>query len=364
MGPKAPVCSTPLNATVCEPSQRTVNTDAPCGGPTDYFYYSPWRRPGSAPVIDSCGSAGGRIAGQGAGDFGARYQNTTHAKIGDLGSNLPYIPSSVEWVAGNDYEVSWTLQANHGGGYSYRLCPLGSTLDEECFKKLPLNFTGMSKLRWGGKGGHSVMFNATYVTQGTSPEGSMWAKNPIPRAWRDVHGNWGKGSNQFQTGEGFQPVCIDNGEDPIGNQYSCTGMWGPYNLEIVDRVVIPDNIPTGKYVLGFRWDCEESNQIWQSCSDINVINNKPLPPTTTPQGFTCGTPGNNAGMQLKNSPIAAPNPCYCATLCYDNPDCKAWTYSSSTFKRQGKGCYLRSEYGPVVDNCDVKGDCFSGQTRT
>ena len=30
----------------------------------------------------------------------------------------------------------------------------------------------------------------------------MWAKNPIPRAWKDEAGNWGKGSNQFQTGEG------------------------------------------------------------------------------------------------------------------------------------------------------------------
>ena len=44
----------------------------------------------------------------------------------------------------------------------------------------------------------------------------------------------------------------------MGNQYSCTGEWGPYNLEIVDRVRVPASLPAGAYVLGFRWDCEES----------------------------------------------------------------------------------------------------------
>ena len=41
------------------------NAGAECGSADDFFYYSPWRRPGSAPVIDACGSAGGRIPGQG-----------------------------------------------------------------------------------------------------------------------------------------------------------------------------------------------------------------------------------------------------------------------------------------------------------
>lgn len=110
-GPKAPICKNPLNATICDPKLRTVNTGAECGGPDDYFFYSPWRRPGSAPVIDACGTAGGRIPGQGAGGFGAQYQNTTHARIGDLGSRLPHTPSGVTWKAGIAYEVAWTLQA-------------------------------------------------------------------------------------------------------------------------------------------------------------------------------------------------------------------------------------------------------------
>lgn len=168
--------------------------------------------------------------------------------------------------------MAWTLQANHGGGYSYRLCPLGENLTEACFQQRPLDFVGQSKFRWGGAEGRTLSFDA--VTVGgdqTTPKGSMWRKNPIPRTWRDAEGNWGKGSNQFQTGEGFQPYCNDEGIDKAGNQHSCTSEWGPYNMEIVDVVTMPADLVPGPYVLGFRWDCEESNQIWSSCADIEIV---------------------------------------------------------------------------------------------
>merc|ERR1711920_476348 len=119
-----------MNATICDSKLRTVNTDTQCGSPEDYFFYSPWRAPGYAPVIDSCGSAGGRLPGQGPGGFGATIENTTHVKVGDLGSRtLKPPPTGVVWAAGSAHEVAWTIQANHGGGYSYRLCPEASTLD-------------------------------------------------------------------------------------------------------------------------------------------------------------------------------------------------------------------------------------------
>ena len=59
-------------------------------------------------------------------------------------------------------------------------------------------------------------------------------------------------------------------ENGLRTSCRCSGMWGPYNLEIVDYVQLPSDLPAGKYVLGFRWDCEESNQIWQSCSDVTI----------------------------------------------------------------------------------------------
>ena len=69
-------------------------------------------------MIDSCGSAGGRLPGQGGGGYGAGYVNTTHSKIGDLGSKtLPVHDTGTVWAAGKQYEVAWTIQAvsNHHG---------------------------------------------------------------------------------------------------------------------------------------------------------------------------------------------------------------------------------------------------------
>ena len=59
--------------------------------------------------------------------------------------------------------------------------------------------------------------------------------------------------------------------DKEGTKQSCTGMWGPYNLEIMDVVSVPASLPAGEYVLSWRMDQEESNQIWQSCADIKVV---------------------------------------------------------------------------------------------
>lgn len=50
--------------------------------------------------------------------------------------------------------------------YQYRLCPANSTLDEECFRKMPLRFVGQQSFRWGGVGGKQYFYNGTYVTQG------------------------------------------------------------------------------------------------------------------------------------------------------------------------------------------------------
>ena len=40
---------------------------------------------------------------------------------------------------------------------------------------------------------------------------------------------------------------------------------------ISDMVLIPEHLAAGDYVLGWRWDCEETAQIWQNCADV-IIN--------------------------------------------------------------------------------------------
>lgn len=49
---------------------------------------------------------------------------------------------------------------------------------------------------------------------------------------------------------------------------TCSGR-DPYNTLIGDDVVVPTVAP-GKYVLGIRWDCEKSAQVWTNCADIEI----------------------------------------------------------------------------------------------
>ena len=76
------------------------------------------------------------------------------------------------------------------------------------------------------------------MTTGTHPRGSSWAKNPIPRG------------NQFPPPCGEDPKAC--GGDGHRTRCKCSGAWGPYNLEIVDKVRVP-KVPAGDWVVGFRW---------------------------------------------------------------------------------------------------------------
>lgn len=264
-------CDKPtMGATICDPELRTLNTQAECGSPEDYTYYSPWRAPGAAPVLDACGVAGGRFPGQGIGPGGAQYQNTSLARQSDLGSALPPMESQATWKAGSNVEVGWTVMANHGGGYAYRLAPADAPLTEETFRKIPLDFVGKSALRWDGDASTQLEFDAWQVEVGTVPQGSAFRKNPIPTVlWE-------------REGPSFQPVCEESDEcrryaSGYGGDFGacrCSGHsnGGPLlpNLVVVDSIRIPKDLPRGRYVLQWRWDCEESSQVWASCSDVTV----------------------------------------------------------------------------------------------
>ena len=39
---------------------------------------------------------------------------------------------------------------------------------------------------------------------------------------------------------------------------------------ISDHVIIPETLPPGDYVLGWRWDAEETAQVWSNCADVII----------------------------------------------------------------------------------------------
>ena len=67
------------------------------------------------------------------------------------------------------------------------------------------------------------------TTEGTTPKHSEWAKI-------DVHSNPHEGD-----------------------------AWA-----FKDLVEVPEDLEPGDYVLSFRWDCQHTPQVWNSCSNIKI----------------------------------------------------------------------------------------------
>lgn len=238
-----------------------MNIHAVAGSADDVFKYNPWRAPGAAPVTDACGMAGG--SPREVLPDAAVFHETQFAKQGDLGSKVLASGNHTTWTAGSAVEVAWAIRYNHGGGYSYRLCPASEDLTEACFQKLPLNFTGMPSLRWND--GKEMWYKGTYVSEGTHPPGSMWARNPIPRIDDSPQDSGEPASDRNchepAVGKGcraFTPICEEGQPawhkiEPTARASDvegfCSGDWTGGML--VDRVAIPAWIKPGKYVLGW-----------------------------------------------------------------------------------------------------------------
>lgn len=74
---------------------------------------------------------------------------------------------------------------------------------------------------------------------------------------------------------------------------------------------------------------------------------------------TCGMVANNAGQQMYKNPVATNSSCDCAHLCDTTDGCEGWTYASGEYANGDLNCFLRSEFGAPVYNCD--GTCLSGK---
>lgn len=300
---------------------RTFNVHVE-SGPHDWSRNMPWRAPGTAPVLGSgCGVAGGNaipIANGGVAPAG--YEQ------GIDGLSLPANEPTV-WTKGQVTEVAWAFFANHGGGYSWRLCKKSANISEECFQQNVLHFHGeKSWIQYSDQiPNHAGAIKLPRfeipritVSEGTFPLGSEWARNPIPScnycdqskcgtALPNVtelfqphlggfndDSYWYGGAAWFeqekcaQDCSGFSmmqcPPGMTQFEEPLPG---LSGYLGNYLVDmnepvatamgvegalysIVDLVEVPQ-VDEGEYLLSFRWDCEQSPQIWQSCADILIV---------------------------------------------------------------------------------------------
>merc|ERR1712007_198017 len=235
---------------------------------------------GFAPVFSPCGLSGGNPWKPHIGNGG---NPAPGYKQGFDGRALPKLDqTAVEWAAGSVQEVSWGITgANHGGGYAYRLCPASSNATEECFQSHHLNFEGdLTWIQFGSDPANRTAIRANRTVTGTFPSQSQWTKNPIPSCNEKsggflciggckeptfeppIPGLWGLGPGLTNGCNGCKPYHLRQ-----INQHCSAFM----NFTIVDQVRVPV-LPSGQYILSFRWDCEQTPQIWTQCADVKIAN--------------------------------------------------------------------------------------------
>lgn len=153
---------------------------------------------------------------------------------------------------------------------------------------------------------------AKRINTGTLPKGSTWTRNPIPACNNAAGGAFNYGchvstipgkypapnASDFQFppvgedqsrpgvllggfGEGACGGCAQpkGNNPPDCNKYGKLGMNTCdadeypaqfFSFSILDKVRVPD-VPAGEYVVSFRWDCEQTPQIWSQCSDVTIV---------------------------------------------------------------------------------------------
>jgi hypothetical protein len=84
---------------------------------------------------------------------------------------------------------------------------------------------------------------------------------------RGVDYKTGKWTKPFYQ---FAPPCNDPTPPSARGQGICAGEW-MHNITMYDYLQVPKHLAPGDYVLGFRWDCESSAQVWQACADVAIV---------------------------------------------------------------------------------------------
>lgn len=355
------------NATL-EKLLRTYNVDneSKLG---DWTKWNPWRSPGSA------GKGGGQFqpcgVNSGSNDHFPDPPAAGQEKFGN-GTDLPPLATPPPtWKIGDVVDIEWSIYANHGGGFSYRLCKKvkGQELTEECYQQTPLEFaTDTTLITYYDNRTEPFYIDAVTTDVGTYPPGSQWRKNPIPMCNCDI--GTGCGTKSYSHAEevmfsmisdqlsadtthveaktcnavireqcgtktgtntclkcgnqgtydceeccpGLEKVTKDGysycvaskpGCDPAMNEtrgcfslpYETSnfqpgqtsdicdtgfmfpsnwddgvgaGIGGQFMFTMTEKIQIPKDIEAGEYSLSWRWDCEQTPQVWNSCADVTI----------------------------------------------------------------------------------------------
>jgi hypothetical protein len=120
-------------------------------------------------------------------------------------------------------------------------------------------------------------YNATAVEpDGHCPTNESYM-NPVNSSYHDRHcpkcsAPWYANDDACVTvcSKHFPGTPSNAGADPKIFPWP-VGRHGFHDFAVEDTVKVPANIPPGDYVLGWRWDCEMSSQVWSNCADITIV---------------------------------------------------------------------------------------------
>ena len=300
----------PDEPTLCDPELLTVlnSIEHNCSDDhaRDFTRKHPWRAPGTAPVIHPCGTHctsnthGSCYWGNVLGPIWG-FESTDKDQVN--WTALPPQEPTV-WKRGSAVEVAAGIAILHSGGWSYRLCRADAELTEECFQRGTLLFssdsatvrpTGSSEAPFTIPVRHTpdrkwtrIPVPATY-TEMPAP----WCKSPFIELQKENGANWTGGNvdrymcdKQGNCKDGDE-WCWKYGANGYGDCCDCKGTCvtaqakpafeppfkkvdGGWNFSIVETVDVPADLPTGDYVLSWRWDAEATPQVWLNCADITI----------------------------------------------------------------------------------------------
>jgi len=224
--------------------------------------------------------------------------------------------------------------------------PMSSTTKEQlfayekcvwdCFDSNVLDFVNSSQtIQYGDRTDLTVKVKTvTKGPDGTLPKGSVWREAPIPDLFQISssqadHGRctWDAIDESTFSSDEARAKFIAS----FGDRDSCDSgpdQHYPRNWHIKDMVQVPPSLPSGEYLLMWRWECGLANQIWSNCADVQVVDAS-IPSTTLTTETTSTTSGATALISTTTTTSVA--------HCLDSPLPDAWTgggvHNCSTYKQ-------------------------------
>jgi hypothetical protein len=186
------------------------------------------------------------------------------------GSNAYSTPTLDVAAASGQSEAMCILRSSY---VQSRVLPQEEGVDYQC---IPTATRGMTA---------ELIADGQSTNSGTSRSSSSDAQTDAPTSGRGA--DQGEYVEYYLNTSAYEVSAEAPSRCPTGLQFPAPWAegYGYYDEEvqsfdIIDTVAVPDS--PGEYILSWRWDCEQSPQIWSNCADIIIAADPSAGPSTSP----------------------------------------------------------------------------------